>query len=254
MLSSSSVEAAEVASWDEVGLGRVDSSAKRNVSSEADFDVPAKLRQERLDRRSVAEAFARGKIDGHGDLLDVCFAEFVEVRPARQPSSDTAIGVFDAAFLPTGVGVTEVRGGHVSTARRRQRRRGVGPAGPARRNKVAALKLLRKLLKKEGFAPRVIVTDKLRSHGCAMRELDLSATHMQGLRANSRAENSQQPVRRREDKMLGFKSPGPAQRYLASHAAVHNTFALQRHLASRRTLRLFRANAANAWQLATAAA
>jgi transposase-like protein len=54
--------------------------------------------------------------------------------------------------------------------------------------------------------------------------------------------------------MQGFKSPGSAQRFLSMHAAVHNTFNLQRHLVSRRTLRLFRAEAAQAWQNATAAA
>lgn len=54
--------------------------------------------------------------------------------------------------------------------------------------------------------------------------------------------------------MQGFKSPGSAQCLLASDAAVHNTFALQIHLVSRRTLRLLRANAPNAGQLATAAA
>ena len=54
--------------------------------------------------------------------------------------------------------------------------------------------------------------------------------------------------------MQGFKSPGSAQRFLSIHAAVHNTFNLERHLLSRRTLRLFRAEAAQAWQNATVAA
>src|SRR5215204_1891691 len=71
---------------------------------------------------------------------------------------------------------------------------------------------------------------------------------------NNRAENSHQPVRRRERKQQRFKSPGSAQRFLSTHAAVHNTFSLQRHLVSRRTLRLFRAEAEQAWQIATAAA
>jgi putative transposase len=123
-----------------------------------------------------------------------------------------------------------------------------------KRDKAAALKLMRKLLRKQGCAPRTIVTDKLRSYAAARRELGLAARHDQGLRANNRAENSHQPVRRRERKMQGFKSPGSAQRFLSSHAAVHNTFAFQRHLISRRTLRQFRAEAAHAWQLATAAA
>ena len=64
----------------------------------------------------------------------------------------------------------------------------------SKRNKAAALKLMRKLLKTQGFAPRVIVTDKLRSYASAFRELGLSARHEQGLRKNKRAENSHQPV------------------------------------------------------------
>jgi putative transposase len=98
------------------------------------------------------------------------------------------------------------------------------------------------------------VTDKLRSYSAAGRVLHLSALHEQGLRQNNRAENSHQVVRRRERKMQRFKSPGSAQRFLATHAAVHNTFNLERHLISRRTLRLFRAAAAQQWQIATSAA
>jgi transposase-like protein len=116
------------------------------------------------------------------------------------------------------------------------------------------VRLIRKLLKKQGFVPTVLVTDKLRSYGAARRDLGLSARHEQGLRQNSRVENSHQPVRRRERKRPGFKSPGSAQRFLSMHASVHNTFNLQRHLVSRRSLRLFRAEAAQAWQDATVAA
>jgi transposase-like protein len=123
-----------------------------------------------------------------------------------------------------------------------------------RRDKAAALKLMRKLLKKQGFAPSVLVTDKLLSYGAARRVLGLSAHHEQGLRENNRAENSHQVVRRRERKMQGFKSPGSAQRFLSMHSAVYNTFNLQRHLISRRTLRLLRSEAASQWQVATAAA
>ena len=77
-----------------------------------------------------------------------------------------------------------------------------------KRDKAAALRLMRKLLKKQGYAPRVLVTDKLRSYGCAQRELGISGRHEQGLRKNNRAENLHQPVRRRERKMQRFKSPG----------------------------------------------
>jgi putative transposase len=122
-----------------------------------------------------------------------------------------------------------------------------------KRDRAAAVRLLRKLLRKQGCAPDVIVTDKLRSYAAARAQLGLSARHEQGLRKNNRAENSHQPVRRRERKMQRFKSPGSAQRFLSAHAAVHNTFNTQRHLISRRTLRQFRAEAMNAWRSATAA-
>jgi putative transposase len=122
-----------------------------------------------------------------------------------------------------------------------------------RRDAKAAAKLMRRLLRKQGFAPDVLVTDRLRSYGAAKTELGLSARHEQGLRKNNRAENSHLPVRRRERKMQRFKSPGSAQRFLAVHAAVQNTFAVQRHLVSRNTLRALRGEAFQNWRVATAA-
>src|SRR6201988_3876428 len=73
-----------------------------------------------------------------------------------------------------------------------------------RRDKDAAMRLLRKLLRRQGFVPTVVVTDKLRSHGAALRKIGFSGLHEQGLRANNRADNSHQPVRRRERKIQGF--------------------------------------------------
>jgi putative transposase len=122
-----------------------------------------------------------------------------------------------------------------------------------RRDKTAAVKLMRKLLKKQGFAPELLVTDRLRSYAAAKAELGLSARHEQGLRKNNRAENSHQPTRRRERKMQRFKSPGSAQRFLSVHAAVQNTFNTQRHLTSRRVMRALRGNAFETWRAATAA-
>src|SRR4051794_17700951 len=78
----------------------------------------------------------------------------------------------------------------------------------ARRDTAAAEKLMRKLMRKQGYTPDVLITDKLRSYGAAKARLRLSARHEQGLRKNNRAENSHQPVRRRERKMQTFKSPG----------------------------------------------
>ena len=123
----------------------------------------------------------------------------------------------------------------------------------SRRNKRAALKLIRRLLKKQGFIPDVIVTDKLPSYGAALGELKLSKCHDFGGRKNNRAENSHLPVRQRERKMQRFKSPGSAQRFLSVHSSIYNNFYLQRHLISRNTLRQFRIDAMSAWQSATAA-
>jgi putative transposase len=123
-----------------------------------------------------------------------------------------------------------------------------------RRDQRAALRLMRKLLRKQCFALKLLTTDKLGSYGSAFRHLRLTCPHEQGPRANNPAENSHQTVRRRERKMQRFKSAGSAQRFLNMHAAVHNTFNLQRHLISRSTLRSFRTEAAAQWQDAVAAA
>ena len=123
-----------------------------------------------------------------------------------------------------------------------------------RRDKRAALRLMRKLLRKKGFAPKLLITDKLGSYGVAFRHLGLTCPHEQELRKNNRAENSHQVVRRRERKMQRFKSARSAQYFLSIHAAVDNTFNLQRHLLSRSTLRVFRAEAAAQWQDAVLAA
>jgi transposase-like protein len=83
------------------------------------------------------------------------------------------------------------------------------------RDKAAALRLIRKLLRRQGFVPTVVVTDKLRSYGAALRDIGFSGSHEQGLRTNNRPENSNQPVRRRERKMQGFKSTKSAQRFVS---------------------------------------
>jgi putative transposase len=85
-----------------------------------------------------------------------------------------------------------------------------------------------------------------------LRELGFSGLHEQGLRANNCAENSHQPVRRRERKMQGFKSAKSAQRFMSVHAAVYNTFNVQRHLISRPTHRRFRTAAYKSWSDASA--
>ena len=123
-----------------------------------------------------------------------------------------------------------------------------------RRDSRSASRLMHKLLKKQGFVPKIVVTDRLRSYACAFRRLRLTCCHEQGLRTNNRAENSHQAVRRRERKLQRFKSARSAQRLLSMHSAVHNTFNVQRHLISRSTLRIFRAEATAEWRDAVAAA
>ena len=123
----------------------------------------------------------------------------------------------------------------------------------SKRNAKAALKLMRKLLKKHGWAPTRITTDKLKSYHVAFRTLGLTAEHIDEKRANNRAENSHQPVRRRERKQQRFKSPGSAQRFLNIQSSVYNTFYVQRHLLSRPTFKRFRTDAFSVWEAASAA-
>jgi len=123
-----------------------------------------------------------------------------------------------------------------------------------KRNKHAALKLMRKLLKKYVFVPERLITDDLRSYGAAAHDLGIDSRHERGRWKNNRAENSHQPTRRRERKMQRFKSAGSAQKFLSSHVAVYNTFNVQRHLTSAQTHRTLRAVAMSTWREAVAAA
>ena len=123
----------------------------------------------------------------------------------------------------------------------------------SKRNKHAALKLMRKLLKKYAFVPERLVTDDLRSYGAAVRDLRIERRHERGRWKNNRAENSHQPTRRRERKMQRFKSPGLAQKFLSAHAAVYNIFNVQRHLTSAKTHRTLRAAAMDTWRTAVRA-
>ena len=98
----------------------------------------------------------------------------------------------------------------------------------SRRDRKAARRLMRKLLKAQGRAPRVLITDKLKSYGAARREVMPGIEHRQHKGLNNRAENSHQPTRRRERIMKRFKSPRQVQRFLSVHDPIANLFPRRR--------------------------
>jgi putative transposase len=100
----------------------------------------------------------------------------------------------------------------------------------SRRNKRAAKRFVRKLLKGCQYVPRVIITDKLASYGAAKRESLPSVEHRQHRYLNNRAENSHQPTRQWERRMQQFKSPGQAQRFLSAYGPIAQHIRLRRHL------------------------
>ena len=102
----------------------------------------------------------------------------------------------------------------------------------SRRNKQAAKKFFRKLLKGCQYVPRVIITDKLKSYGAAKREILPGVEHRQSRYLNNRCENSHRPTRQREYHMQGFKSPGHAQRFLSAYGPIAQHFRPRRHLLS----------------------
>jgi putative transposase len=106
----------------------------------------------------------------------------------------------------------------------------------SRRNKRAAKKFFRKLLKGLQYVPRAIITDKLRSYAAAKVEVMPSVAHQQQCRLNNRAENSHQPTRERERRMRGFKSPGHAQRFLSTFGVIASFFRPGRHLRALRNI------------------
>jgi len=99
----------------------------------------------------------------------------------------------------------------------------------SRRNKHAAKRFFRKLLKGLQYVPRVIITDKLKSYGAAKREILRSVEHRQHKGLNNRAERSHQPTRQREYIMRRFKSPGHAQRFLSAFGPIFDHFHPKRH-------------------------
>ncbi len=100
----------------------------------------------------------------------------------------------------------------------------------SRRNKKAAKRFFRKLLKGLRYVPRVIITDKLKSYSAAKAEIMPSVEHRRHKGLNNRAENSHQPTRVREKVMRAFKSAGQAQRFLSAFSHIASHFRVRRHL------------------------
>ena len=115
------------------------------------------------------------------------------------------------------------------------------------RDKKAALKFLRKAMRKHG-RPEAIVTDRLRSYGAALREIGAADRQETGRWLNNRAENSHLPFRRRERAMQRFRNTRSLQKFVAVHAAVYNHVKQERHLISRAKFKRQRTAALAEWR------
>ena len=120
-----------------------------------------------------------------------------------------------------------------------------------RRDKAAAKRFFRKLLKGLQYVPRVLITDKLQSYNAAKAELLPGVEHRQHKGLNHRAENSPQPTRERERRMRRFKSPGHAQRLLSVHGTIASHFRLGRHRLGATVYRQRMAERFQTWQTVT---
>ena len=116
-----------------------------------------------------------------------------------------------------------------------------------RRDRKAALKFLRKTMKRYG-RPEVIVTDRLRSYRAAMNVIGNAERQATGRWINNRAENSHQPFRRRERAMARFRDIETLQKFAAAHASIHNHFNQERHLYNRGSFKLNRSAALAEWR------
>lgn len=124
----------------------------------------------------------------------------------------------------------------------------------SRRSARAAKRFFKKLLRGlQCDAPRVIVTDKLRSYGAAKRVVLPHVEHRQSRHLNNRAANSHRPTRRRDRQMQRFKSARHAQQFLSAHASIYGHFRPRRHLMGACAYRLTRTDAFRSWQEETCA-
>ena len=117
----------------------------------------------------------------------------------------------------------------------------------AKRDKAAAVKFLKRIMKKYG-RPRSVVTDGLCSYPAAMKEIGNADRHEIGRRLNNRAENSHQPFRRRERAMQQFRSVKTLQKFSSVHAQVHNLFNQERHLVTHELYKQRRLAALTEWR------
>ncbi|MDM7853030.1 DDE-type integrase/transposase/recombinase [Pseudochrobactrum kiredjianiae] len=117
-------------------------------------------------------------------------------------------------------------------------------------DKKAAKRLLAALIKRNGFVPKRIVTDKLRSYGAAKADVAPSLDHWSHKGLNNRAENSHLPFRKRERTMLGHRSPGALQRFVSMHSATRNCFSVPFHHPRAQTIRYLRLEVFEVWRIA----
>jgi putative transposase len=120
-----------------------------------------------------------------------------------------------------------------------------------RRNAKAARRLLMRLLKKQGMAPRRMITDKLRSYGAAKRQIMPDIEHRSHKGLNNRAENSHLLLRKRERVMQGFRSSGSLQRFISIFSIVRNHFVPSHSQRSACQIYLHRLSAMAEWKAVT---
>ena len=97
-------------------------------------------------------------------------------------------------------------------------------------------------------SPEVLVTDKLRSYGAAMKAIGNADKQETGRWLNNRAENSHQPFRRRERAMIRFRRMRTLQKFVAVHASIHNHFNQDRSLSQRDHFKVNRTAALAEWR------
>ncbi len=116
-----------------------------------------------------------------------------------------------------------------------------------KRNKTAALKFLKKTMKRYG-SPQTVITDRLKSYGAAMKDIGNKHRQEAGRWINNRCENSHLPFRRRERAMLRFRRMRSLQKFASMHASLHNHFNGERHINNRQIFKQYRSEALSEWR------